>query len=101
MSSILLVGLMTFINVAARAFQQLNVMHSKYAWLFPASLAMAVCEVVKLGVIVIEVSAENWWTLAGVICIMGAAGAAGSSVSMVIHQKLRGHPAIDNSLSKG
>jgi hypothetical protein len=89
MTSILLVGLMTFLNVSARAFQQLNVMHGKYTWLLPASTVMATCEVVKLGVIVIEVSGENWWTLLGVVCIMGVAGASGSALSMVLHGRLR------------
>lgn len=35
----------SFAFVALRAFQQLNVQHSRYWWVMPTSMLMAVCEI--------------------------------------------------------
>ena len=68
----------SFIFVALKAFQQLNVMKSKYLWVVPTSMAMAVCEV-----LLIVKAAEYGWGL--IVLPIGLGGGTGCLLSMKIH----------------
>ena len=77
-------GIAFFLNVtyiALKAFQQLNVMHNKYLWVFPISFSMALCEVLTTKLIVAN----------GVLVFIpiGLGGGLGCVFAMWMHAKLR------------
>lgn len=73
LSSLLFVGL--------KSTQQLNVVHKKYWWILPTSMAMALCEVYVVATV-----AKNGW---GVIALVIGFGAGlGSMLATWLHSKL-------------
>ncbi len=78
-----------FIYVAAKAMQQLNVVHD-YKRLIPAvSVVMAVCDVVVMGNIAVEAVDMDLWGLGLVVVAMVLGGSTGSLVSMALHKRMR------------
>lgn len=73
--------LASFMNIGLRSFQQLNVMHRKYAFILPVSMLMAVCEAIILLKVVH--SGFGWVVLA-----IGLGGGLGSITSTYLHTKL-------------
>jgi hypothetical protein len=69
--------------VGLKAFQQLNVVHSQYAAVFPTSLLMAACEVF----VVANVARAGWhWPL---VIAVGTGAGLGCCASMWIHKRTR------------
>ena len=74
--------LSSFLHVSLRAFQQLNVLHDRVAWVLPCSLLMGATEV--FGVLLI-VKSESFL----VFIPLGLGGAAGCLLAMFLHRRLR------------
>ena len=71
--------LLSFLYVFLRAFQQLNVMHNRYAWVLPVSLGLGLCDV---AIILYVVRANTLWL--GVVNGVGAG--CGAMVAMAVHR---------------
>lgn len=71
----------SFLFVALKAAQQLNVVHKQYMWVLPTSMLMATCEVY-----VIAQAAVNGW--GWIVLFIGAGSGLGAMVSMWLHGKL-------------
>lgn len=77
----LLIALASFVFVALKAFQQLNVMHDRTKWVLPTSMFMAFMEVsIIIGAI------ANGWRAA---IPMGIGGGLGCLVAMNLHRRMR------------
>lgn len=89
----LLVGLGQFCLVAAKAFQQLNVMHHKRLWVFWTSLMLAVFEILLTGTVAFKavqsVDTGEFMPVLLLVIPLWVGGSAGSLLSMSIHKKLR------------
>jgi hypothetical protein len=71
----------SFIFVALKAFQQLNVMHDRTKWVLPTSMLMACMEVsIIIGAI------SNGWRAA---IPMGIGGGLGCLAAMRLHKRMR------------
>lgn len=68
----------SFIFVALKATQQLNVVHKQYAWVLPTSMAMAAAEVY-----IISQAAINGWGL--IVLFIGCGSGLGAMASMWLH----------------
>lgn len=79
----LLAGFASFVYVALKAFQQLNVVHDRRRWVMPVSLAMAACE----AVVIVENARAG--LDAALIGSIGVGGGLGCLLSMGIHRRLR------------
>ena len=89
--------LASFAYVAAKAFQQLNVMHD-YRKLVPVfSLAMGICEVILAGNIAIRAVGEDVWGLVITVLVMAAGGSTGTLTSMVLHKRMRKNGGKDEN----
>jgi hypothetical protein len=75
-------GFASFINVFFRAFQQLNVMHDRRAWVLPCSYVMSACEVFIVTTIAVT---QSYW----LILPIGTAAGVGCLLSMSLHKYLR------------
>lgn len=73
--------LATFAFIFLKAFQQLNVVRGNYWWVFPVSMAMAVCEVFTISTI-----ARNGW--GWIVLSVGAGGAIGCVCAICSHKWL-------------
>jgi len=71
-----------FVFIFLKAFQQLNVMHSKYLWVVPLSLCMATAE---LFVIVKVIEVGFGW----IVVPVGLGGGLGAMLGMYLHQRIR------------
>lgn len=80
----------SFTYIAAKAFQQLNVVHDYKALVLPTTFVMAVCEVVIVGNIAIQATGGSWAEMALTILAMTAGSAGGAIASMVLHKRMRG-----------
>lgn len=72
----------TFMYVFLRAFQQKNVMHSKYGWMIPTSYGMGVCDVYIITTI--AAGGHVLWLAA---FSMGTGGAIGSMLATYLHNR--------------
>ena len=85
----LVVMLAAYVGVAAKAFQQLNVVYD-YRWLVPVfSLILATTNVILAGNVAIRAVGEDFWGLAFSVVFMAAGGAAGALTSMALHKRMR------------
>jgi len=76
-----LIVLSSFLFVALRAFQQLNVMHHRVSWVIPTSALMSICEVtVLLGAV-----KSGWWSWVP----MFIGGSSGCLCAMWAHRRWR------------
>lgn len=79
----------SYVYIAAKAFQQLNVMHG-YEHLVPAvTFIMAVCEVGVVGAIAYETMKGTFSGLAGLVVVMTIGSSLGAITSMRLHKRLR------------
>ena len=85
---LLLVFVSSFVYVAAKAFQQLNVVNDKYLWILPVSMLMAMLEVFNVGVIGYGAVHQSYLELILVGVSMGVGGAAGAILAMRLHKKI-------------
>ena len=81
LATFLLSGCVTAAYVFLRAFQQLNVVHSRYKRVLPTSLMMGLVDV---GLILIIVKANTLWL--GVA--NGIGGATGCMLAMYLHKRM-------------
>lgn len=72
----------TYIYVALKALQQLNVVHGDRAWVVPLSMGMAACEVFTIGV----AARDGWGWL---VFWIGLGGGLGCLSSMWLHKRIR------------
>lgn len=80
----------SYIFIAAKAFQQLNVVHDYKLLVGPTTLLMAVCEVAIVGNIAIQATEGSWITIASTILAMTVGSWAGAVTSMTLHKRMRG-----------
>ncbi len=73
----------TFLHIALKACQQLNVIHHRLWWVPPVSLALAAVEVY----VVVQVASSGWGF--DVVLPMAAGGASGCMLMMVAHKRVR------------
>jgi len=71
----------SFVYIALKATQQLNVVHKQYMWVLPTSMAMALCEVY-----VIATAAKTGFGWLAFFIGLGAG--LGCMTSMYFHGKL-------------
>lgn len=74
--------LVSFLYIFVKAFQQLNVMKTEYAWMVPTSLVMAACEVFIIGT---AATTQQWW----IFIPIGLGGGIGCMASVYMHSKMR------------
>lgn len=86
---IALVAAVNFINIQARAFQQLNVQHHRVWWVPVASIQMGACEVFLWGGAAIAAVKGTWLDMVVYALTLGVSGAAGAICSMYLHRWLR------------
>lgn len=79
----------SFLYVALKSFQQLNVMHHKILWVWPVSLGMGLCEVFLVGTIAVTAVSEGWLEMSFLGVSLGLGGAVGATLSMILHKKIR------------
>ncbi len=79
-------ALITFTYVSLRAFQQKNVMHSKYWWMAPTSYGMALCDVYIISSI-----SHSAPVLIIAAMSMGTGGAIGSIIATYLHDRWNGN----------
>jgi len=72
----------TLVYVFLRAFQQKNVMHSKYAWMVPVSYGMGFCDVYIISTI--AAGDHVLWVTA---LAMGTGGTIGSISATYLHNR--------------
>jgi len=84
------IAVASFIYIAAKAFQQLNVVHD-YKWLVgPTTFVMALCEVAIVGNIAVQATEGSWVNMAFTVLAMTAGSALGAITSMDLHKRMRG-----------
>lgn len=79
-----------FLFVAAKAFQQLNVMHHKVLLVPIFSIVMGLCEVFIWGGAALTAVHGTLTDMIIYALTLGSSGAAGAIVSMYIHKWMRG-----------
>ena len=77
----------SFIYVALRSFQQLNVQHHKMKWAVFISYGMAYFDMFLIGII--AVNAVNLDEKAWLWFQLGTGGAMGALFSMALHKRVR------------
>lgn len=85
----LMVLLAYFLFVAAKATQQLNVVHDCKRLIPAVSVIMAVCDVFVMGNIAIEAVSMDLWGLGTVVVAMAIGGSVGSIIAMEWHKRMR------------
>lgn len=70
-----------FVGMKSAQQQQLNVVHRKYWWILPTSMAMALCEVY-----VVSIVAKNGW--GAIALVIGVGAGLGSIIATWLHDKL-------------
>lgn len=80
---------MSFIYVASKSFQQLNVMHEKFAQIIPTSYFMAYLEIGTLGLAAKAVIDHGWVGFAMSGFFMGTGAWIGSICAIHTHRWLR------------
>jgi hypothetical protein len=79
---IILAFVASFVFVALKSWQQLNVVHHQLWWVMPTSFAMAVCEVYVIA----QAATQGWgW----IIVPIGLGSGLGCMASMVLHKRMR------------
>lgn len=81
--TLLFAGAASFVFIALKAFQQLNVVHDQYLLVFPTSLLMAACEVFVIANI-----AMHGWSIPLWLAV-GIGSGAGACFSMWLHKRMR------------
>lgn len=89
MSTYILLGFIGFAKVAARAFQQKNVMHDDFKSVVPVSYVMAFLEVAFVGVSAIDIISNGYSSVIWVGIAYGTGGWAGCWFAMWLHKKIR------------
>ena len=74
----------SFCLVSIKAFQQLNVVHSRYIYIIPISYAFMAMEVLLINKVV---NYDNFWLT---VLAAGTGGGLGCILSMRIDQRIRG-----------
>jgi len=71
----------SFLFVALKAFQQLNVVQTLYWWVMPTSLGMAACE----AYLIVNIVERGWgW----IVLPIGIGAGLGAMSAMWLHRKL-------------
>lgn len=83
MSSLLALGLVTYVYIGLKATQNLNIIHHRVWWVPPTSLALAATEVYMISRI-----ARTGLEL-GIVLALAAGATFGSLTAMHAHQLLR------------
>lgn len=82
-------GLLHFVFVFFKAFQQRNVAFMHYWWVMPISFCMAGTEVFAVGIIAVgAITAESWLELIPYAFMLGLLGGLGAIVAMWLHKKV-------------
>jgi len=83
MTTTIIIGIASFFYVFLRAFQQLNVVKSRFTLIIPTSYLMSFTDVF---VIFTVASSETPWILAGV---MGTGAWIGAISAVLIHKRIK------------
>lgn len=84
----LLVALVNYIMIGAKAWQQLNVVHDNYLLVPVAGLILAAGEVFVYGSIAVTAVSEGWLAAGFLVLAMWFGGFLGTWSSMWIHKRL-------------
>ncbi len=76
----LLAFVASYVFIALKSWQQLNVMKRNYAWIVPTSLAMAACEVYVIA----SVAQQGFGLL---VFVVGLGGGLGSLSATWLHHR--------------
>lgn len=87
--NVLFLAALSFVQVAAKAFQQKNVMHDQYRAVIPISYLMAVMEVAFIGVSAIEITSNGYEKILPIALAYGTGSWAGCWFAMWLHKRLR------------
>jgi len=82
-----LAGVLYFVFVFFKAFQQRNVAFLHYRWVLPISYLMACTEVLIIALIAVEASKGLSLDLLWFALTVGTGGGLGAVVSMWVHDK--------------
>lgn len=88
MSAISILFLVGFAKVAARAYQQKNVMHDNWLAIIPTSYVMAFMELGLLGVAAIDIVNNGMWRILPLALAYGTGGWLGAWAAMWLHNRL-------------
>ncbi len=88
MESVAVIFFIGFFKVAARAFQQKNVMMDQWLSIIPTSYIMAVLEVAMIGVSAIEIINDGWWSMIPIAISYGTGGWIGCWFAIWLHKKV-------------
>lgn len=80
----------SFVYIAAKAFQQLNVMHDCRSLVPVFSCVMSICEVGLIGNIALKVVAGGWVGIVLTVAAMSLGASCGALLAMELHQRMRG-----------
>ena len=82
------IATVSFVKVAARAFQQKNVIHNKYLSVVPTSYLMAFTEIVVLSLSTMQIIEHGWLQSVPVALAYGTGAWTGCWLAMWLHDKL-------------
>lgn len=84
------IALASFVYIAAKAFQQLNVVHDYMLMVWPTTFVMAACEVAIVSNIAVQAYDASMWGIAATIAAMTLGSGSGAITSMILHKRMRG-----------
>ena len=90
MEPIAIIFTIGFVKVAARAFQQKNVMLDRWMSIIPTSYIMGALEVAMVGVSALEIMREGWVQAIWISIAYSTGGWIGCWFAMWLHKRL--HP---------
>lgn len=94
MESIVIVFLIGFCKIAARAFQQKNVMTDQFLSIIPISYIMGFLEISMIGISAIEIMNEGWMNAIPLVFFYSTGGWMGCWFAIWLHRKI--HTKRDN-----
>jgi uncharacterized membrane protein YsdA (DUF1294 family) len=86
--TLLLIFTLGFAKVAARAFQQKNVMHDQFRSVVPTSYVMAFLEVAFVGMSAIEITENGYYSAIPLALAYGTGGWTGCWFAMWLHKRI-------------
>lgn len=80
--------LITYVRVAARAFQQRNVVFDNWLWVIPTSYVMGYLELAGLAIGVVDIVNNGYWRIVVLGFASGSGGWLGCYTAIYLHKRL-------------
>lgn len=87
--TLVLIFLLGYAKVAARAFQQKNVMHDQFLAVVPISYVMAVMEIGFIGISAVTVIEDGYSSIIPAAFAYGTGGWMGTWSAIWLHKRLQ------------